>query len=180
VLTKAPQLFAPPSAICALRGRTAGTPLRVRRSCNLSVTSQSFAVSALGATPTVAGMTEATDKSPSRPMAAQHQRVPHHPNGNGVTHAPPKDHEDNPYLGDFSRRVAARLEHLPERTAERSLEDDGELYISWKPQGRSYKLLLTFMAGAILYGATVYPLLSKLRSSGVSAEATETTPSPSR
>jgi len=125
-------------------------------------------------------MTEATDKSPSRLMAAQHQRVQHHPNGDDVTHAPSEDHEDNPYWVDFSRQVAARLARLAERTAQRSFEDDDELCLSWKLQGRSYKLLLTFMAGAILYGATVYPLLSKLRFSGLSAEATETTPSPSR
>jgi hypothetical protein len=125
-------------------------------------------------------MTEATDKSPSRLMAAQHQRMQHQLNGDGVTHAPSEDHEDDPYWGDLSRQVGARLERLAERTAQRSFEDDDELYLSWKLQGRSYKLLLTFMAGAILYGATVYPLLSKLRSSGLSAEATETTPSPSR
>ena len=105
----------------------------------------------------VAGMTETIDNALARP-----------------------DCDENPYLGDFSRRLAARLASLPARTASFGPEDDDELGISWKLLVRSYKLLLMFGAGAILYGATLYPLLSELRSPGVPATATETTAAVSR
>lgn len=77
--------------------------------------------------------------------------------------------EDNPYAGDFSRRVAERLARLPERVEHGDFDDGEDDGLTWKVLGRSYKLLLTFVAGAILYGASLYPFLSELRSAGVSA-----------
>ena len=70
---------------------------------------------------------------------------------------------DNPYLGDFSRRVAARLAGLPEPAEHCDLDDGDDAGITWKLLGRRYKLLLTIMVGAILYGATLYPVLIQLR-----------------
>ena len=78
--------------------------------------------------------------------------------------------EDNPYLGDFSRRVAERLACLPERPAHDDFDDGDGAGITWKLLGRSYKLLLTILLGAFLYGASVYPFLSELRSAGATTQ----------
>jgi hypothetical protein len=132
-----------------------------------------FAVSNPKSKCILARMTEATDY-PSGDLAGESREQVRHPAiCKSVGHASAIAYEDNPYLGDFSRRVAARLASLPEPKTFEDLEDDDELRISWKLIRGSYKLVLGFMVGAVLYGGIVYPLLSELRSPRTSAGTME-------
>ena len=128
--------------------------------------------------PTLAGMTEAIDNPRVRLVATL--KVPHSDNCSGVSESGSVICEDNPYLGDFSHRVAARLAGLPKVNALRGLESEDELRISWHLFRRSSKLVLAVMVGAILYGGIVYSLLSELRSPRASAGAIATPAATSR
>jgi hypothetical protein len=105
-------------------------------------------------------------------VATLHRRGSHSLDDSGASEPLSVTSEDNPYLGDFSRRVAARLAGLPRSRARPRLESEDEPRISWELFRRSYKLILAVMVGAILYGGIVYTLLSELRFSGPSAGVT--------
>jgi hypothetical protein len=113
-------------------------------------------------------MNQAVDNPPADPSSTLPQSVEDPVEYRAIVPVPYPGSDDNPYLGDFSRRVAERLARLPER-ADRDFDDGEDGGLTWKVLARSYKLVLTIMVGAVLYGATVYPLLSELRPAGASA-----------
>jgi hypothetical protein len=117
-------------------------------------------------------MTDAMDNSTVPFATTLHRGESRSANDSGVSEPLSVTYEDNPYLGDFSRRVAARLAGLPRSTALPCFESEDEPRISWDLFRRSYRLILAVMVGAILYGGIVYSLLSELRSPGPSAGAT--------
>jgi hypothetical protein len=145
---------------------------RQLRHNNLSVSSHALQLVTNGPGIFSSAMTDAMDNSTVPFPATLHRRGSHSANDSGVSEPLSVTYEGNPYLGDFSRRVAARLAGLPRSTALPRLESEDEPRISWNLFQRSYKLILAVMVGAILYGGILYSLLSELRSPGPSAGAT--------
>lgn len=119
-------------------------------------------------------MSESIQNPRIRLVATPDEKAPPSANGSDADAPPPATDKDNPYLGDFSRRLAERLAGLPKPTGLSGLESEDEFRLSWSLFRRSYKFGLVVMVGAVLYGGIMYALLKELRSTGPLAGAIAT------